>query len=371
MAEYKCSNETKAFQPRCEGPRSRGDEGGPRPALSLLQPPPTTNQPMQRCCSPPPDNSKNRKLLLRGFLRPCLHPDVISLVLDYMASIELNLCQSVVLSQDYPLHMPISLGWWENQIFVAGSRDNSISCFHQVTGKFLTELKFSSSNKALYAASLAVQMVGDQDAELFIVAGDRNRGPRQIIVWNLDLLQQVRQWPSRARSICVDSSEPKELYCSTLDSTISIVSPESGKVLRTFGRDGTAGRPSGDDYVPWGLAVDGEELFIADRDNHCVTVMDKLHGHIIKRCKPRIDLSSWPEFDRPEGIVVHGNELVIADTYHHRVAILDREEGSLLRSFGIRGSNASDLSYPCDLVLDGGSRLYVCDFGNSRIQVFE
>ncbi|MEK9863128.1 MAG: NHL repeat-containing protein, partial [Verrucomicrobiota bacterium] len=43
--------------------------------------------------------------------------------------------------------------------------------------------------------------------------------------------------------------------------------------------------------------------------------------------------------------------------------------GTWLKAFGEPGSDAGSMSYPYDLVWDHQNHLYVCEFGNSRIQV--
>ncbi len=319
-----------------------------------------------------PEDKRVRKLLLPGLLLTCLHPDVISLVVDYQASINLILCQSILLHQNHSSSFlrPTAVCLWDKQIILACGKPNSLSFFAEETGQFMTELQLSTQSPPLYASSLAVQQVQGFDPDLFVLAGDRKGGPKQILVWNLNLLHQSRAWPTRARCLSLGPPETKELYCSTSNNTISIISTESGGISRTFG---SYGHGMAHFSSPWGLTVDSEELFIADSNNHRIQVLDRKSGHFIKCYGTTTSPSGHSEsiLDLPEAILVHGDEVVIADTYHHRVMLLDRQQGSILRSFGVKSTVGSQFNFPCDMVLGKESRLYVCDFGNGRIQVFE
>ena len=43
----------------------------------------------------------------------------------------------------------------------------------------------------------------------------------------------------------------------------------------------------------------------------------------------------------------------------------------MLRSYSRAGSGPGELSYPYDIRVDKEGRQYVCEFGNSRIQIFD
>jgi DNA-binding beta-propeller fold protein YncE len=46
-------------------------------------------------------------------------------------------------------------------------------------------------------------------------------------------------------------------------------------------------------------------------------------------------------------------------------------DGTFLRTYGKAGQGPGELSYPYDICVDEQGRQYVCEFGNSRIQVFD
>ena len=78
------------------------------------------------------------------------------------------------------------------------------------------------------------------------------------------------------------------------------------------------------------------------------------------------------QFNTPMGIAVHPTtgDIYIADCYNHRIQVVS-DDLSQLRSFGAKGSSASQLKYPTDLSFSLGGVLYVNDSGNHRIEVFD
>ena len=48
-----------------------------------------------------------------------------------------------------------------------------------------------------------------------------------------------------------------------------------------------------------------------------------------------------------------------------------RWTGSLFASIGHAGTKLGELSYPYDVAVDAAGNIFVCEFGNSRIQVFD
>ena len=75
------------------------------------------------------------------------------------------------------------------------------------------------------------------------------------------------------------------------------------------------------------------------------------------------------QFNTPMGIAVHPTtgDIYIADCYNHRIQVVS-DDLSQLRSFGAKGSSASQLKYPTDLSFSLGGVLYINDSGNCRVQ---
>lgn len=77
-------------------------------------------------------------------------------------------------------------------------------------------------------------------------------------------------------------------------------------------------------------------------------------------------------FLRPQGMVMDENDrLYVADASNHRVQIFDCSitPPEYAGQWGEAGRDAGELSFPYQLVVDGPS-IYVCEFGNHRIQKF-
>ncbi|HRP95092.1 MAG TPA: NHL repeat-containing protein [Rhodocyclaceae bacterium] len=74
------------------------------------------------------------------------------------------------------------------------------------------------------------------------------------------------------------------------------------------------------------------------------------------------------QFDDPTGIAVVGDEVFVADSRNGRIQVFDRE-GRFRRAFGTPGSAPGELGRPMNLTVHDG-RLFVAEYFNDRIQVF-
>ena len=68
------------------------------------------------------------------------------------------------------------------------------------------------------------------------------------------------------------------------------------------------------------------------------------------------------------GITLIGDEVFVADQSDR--IIVFRKDGTFLRAFGRTGRGAGELKYPYGLCAVG-STLFVCEYGNHRIQRFD
>lgn len=78
------------------------------------------------------------------------------------------------------------------------------------------------------------------------------------------------------------------------------------------------------------------------------------------------------QFKQPKNMTIDEHDhLWVADACNHRISVFDvaGDGPKLIRSWGKQGSEPGELRYPYDLVLDG-KFVYVCEFGNHRIQKF-
>jgi len=148
---------------------------------------------------------------------------------------------------------------------------------------------------------------------------------------------------------------------------------------------------------PVGLALDGENLWLADTDNNRLVKTD-LDGNVLERIpniqRPmHIDFTDgklyiteyltdtisyfregkkWQsrydmQFDAPAGISAVGITEAVADFYNHRIIL---KEGDKEIIIGKKGYGKGGLFYPTDVKLYQG-KVYVADAYNNRMQVFD
>ncbi len=74
------------------------------------------------------------------------------------------------------------------------------------------------------------------------------------------------------------------------------------------------------------------------------------------------------QFNDPTGIAVAGDEVFVADARNGRIQVFDLD-GTFKRQFGQPGDGAGELGRPMNLTVAGGE-LYVPEYFNDRVQVF-
>lgn len=80
------------------------------------------------------------------------------------------------------------------------------------------------------------------------------------------------------------------------------------------------------------------------------------------------------QLKRPQNLALDENDhLWVVDACNHRILVFDvsgdEPPTAPLRCWGKQGSGPGELRYPYDIVLDG-PHVYVCEFGNHRVQKF-
>lgn len=152
---------------------------------------------------------------------------------------------------------------------------------------------------------------------------------------------------------------------------------------------------------PWGIATDGEKIYVADTQKGVVLLYDldarkvitigagtlKTPMGVVVDAKGQIYVSDPSQarififsqdgklintlggegFAWPVGMALDEakGQLYIADSKAHQIVALDIETNSIIRSFG-----ASELNYPTDVALDPQGNLVVADSMNARVQIF-
>ena len=62
----------------------------------------------------------------------------------------------------------------------------------------------------------------------------------------------------------------------------------------------------------------------------------------------------------------HDN-LWVTDACNHRIQVFD-PDGNLIKIWGEAGTEPGQLYYPYDMVLDDQQNVYICEYGNHRVQ---
>jgi sugar lactone lactonase YvrE len=84
------------------------------------------------------------------------------------------------------------------------------------------------------------------------------------------------------------------------------------------------------------------------------------------------------EFQRPQGLAIDKSDrLWVADACNHRIQVFDTRQDPprLVKIWGQQGAAPGQLKYPYgialdDDALDDGGHVYICEFGNHRVQKF-
>lgn len=162
---------------------------------------------------------------------------------------------------------------------------------------------------------------------------------------------------------------------------------------------------------PWGIAVTGNSIVVAEWGGNCVTIVDSQGDHRLSfgnKEKEQL-INPWgvavtsdkhilvtdssrvlkytmegklvkhvggtkganqQQLDIPAGMAIHphNRRLYVADSNNHRVQIL-KQDLSFHSSFGGKGSQRGKFYLPWDVAVDSQGIVYVTE-GNNRIQAF-
>lgn len=128
---------------------------------------------------------------------------------------------------------------------------------------------------------------------------------------------------------------------------------------------GDEGSGPGEFNHPQGVAVAGDEVFVADCDNHRIVVLDTA-GAFVRSFGSH---GSGPgQLEHPLGMAVCGEEVFVVDSCNHRIAVF-RHNGECVRTFGSSGTGPGQLGFAFGLAVHNGE-VFVAEFNASRISVF-
>ena len=110
------------------------------------------------------------------------------------------------------------------------------------------------------------------------------------------------------------------------------------------------------------------DLYVTCQDDCCVHVFNSAGqkkytiGSSFGRNEPLLVM--------PCGIDVHGDTVYVADSKAHKIHVFAKG-GELLNAHGKEGSDVGEFSHPHDVKISPESKIYICDSGNNRVQIFD
>ena len=115
---------------------------------------------------------------------------------------------------------------------------------------------------------------------------------------------------------------------------------------------------------PHSVAIDNsDKVYVTDTMGQHVHVYDNTGTHIKSIPHPHDDGFA------PSGIAIEDEYMFIADRSGNQVVVLTTL-GDFVMATGSYGTASGQFQNPCGVAVDLDGYLYVCDYGNSRVQVF-
>ncbi|MBS1625895.1 MAG: T9SS type A sorting domain-containing protein [Bacteroidetes bacterium] len=190
---------------------------------------------------------------------------------------------------------------------------------------------------------------------------------------------------TQSGSICTASGDTLRVTGGT-GSTITWIGNGTpiagGSTFSTYTVAGDNGSGSGANQfkTPYGVQTDGAgNIYVLDQGNDRVQKFPPnsttlTGGTTVAGGNGRG--SALNQFNRAYGLYVDAaGNIWVADSYNHRVlkfaaGSTSATSGSIVAGGNGQGSGTNQLSIPTDVAFDAAGRMYVCDYGNNRIQKF-
>ena len=202
------------------------------------------------------------------------------------------------------------------------------------------------------------------------VNGDKIQGsPFRVVVYPdpTQLRQPVRAVEGVRYPWGVAFNSHSEMYVieSSLQHGQVAVLDSSGKRISSIGSKGDG---PGQFQSAYRIAIDRN-------DNIYVTSKHKLqkfnrNGEFVKSVGSVSEGSKPGEFYLPRGVKVHQNRVYVCDFHNNRIQLFDLEL-LFITSIGTKGSGQGQFNRPGDLAFDSQGNIYVSEYGNNRVQVLD
>ena len=129
---------------------------------------------------------------------------------------------------------------------------------------------------------------------------------------------------------------------------------------------GARGKPPFGYGNPTGIATDSEGNVYVASAGHKVKKLNR-NGEVVK------SVGKWGknigEFGFPQGVRYHNDKVYVCDSGNARVQVFDSDL-NFVRLFGTRGDGPDQLKEPRDIDFDAQGNIYVVDFNKCQVLVF-
>jgi peptidylamidoglycolate lyase len=201
---------------------------------------------------------------------------------------------------------------------------------------------------------------------LFWVAGERPAASGYRLVENWAQLPAGVQWGVMT-AVAVDANDNVFAFQRSEPTSKVMVFDTHGKYLQSWGENTFT--------YPHGLRVLGGFVWVADRQMQQVLKYD-LRGQLLMSLGQKGvagDNDSTDKFNGASDVVTAPNgDIFVSDGEggNSRVAKFSKD-GAFIKAWGTKGAGHGQLNTPHNLAMDSKGRIWVCDRGNKRLQVFD
>ena len=150
--------------------------------------------------------------------------------------------------------------------------------------------------------------------------------------------------------------------------------------IATLGTNGSAGASNAQLHYPMGVAVSATDnrIYVADRNNNRVQVFNgATHTYIATLGTNGSAGVSNAQLYSPVGVAVSAtdNRIYVTDYFSHRVQVFDGATRAYIATLGITssaGASNAQFNGPWGVAVSAtDNRIYVADYYNHRVQVFD
>ncbi len=156
----------------------------------------------------------------------------------------------------------------------------------------------------------------------------------------------------------VDSSE--NIYISDSYRKQVVVFDKEQKYLNAFGET--------DNFKPIDVFVTDDKVFVTNLQGNCFNIYDKESLELLNSY-PKLELGDDGFLYKPTSISVNGGEVYVTDFGEAKIKVYDME-GNFKRSIGSYGRGMGQFVRPKEIGFDRSGNLYVVDAAFENVQIF-